>query len=780
MEKIIKKIVIVCSVCLIAFSSIGQLPLLPGDMVVTYKYGLYSNSYSNNVVSVIKTRNTSSATAGQVWLNPGIYSNPNWTRANLGDVFGITIDNNGNIYLSSTSIYGGGTTPSKIFTINGSSELITTIADNTTNAAFVGPYGNLKFISVGGNDYIYVSDWGNGYIHRLRRISGVWQYQNSFNPEFGRISSTPLQNNNYSKGQIAYGLAIRQLPNDYRLYYSRIGNSYSRNGNTGMSNGYSNEIWYVKLDNTGNFITTGPVPPNGEYQQTIPYDPGSTTSVGSNTGNGVLGFRFNNPIADIAFTSDGQKMLLGQQPLVTLSQLGSHSSEVREFVESPIDSWINSGNLFPTGQEFNGGGAIPVHQTNAIGGVSYSNNILYKDSTFTGCDSTIWAVSDLLAYPVSNTKIPILPATCYFTYGLQGFTSQGIQPYSLSNTSYQNSLLIDEDGDYGSQDKYHLGDVEVYKTPLECLKCSCGKFSNPVLNDQLIPVGGMVNNAGTVPTGYKLSFVQGNITGVFHITYQCNGTCDAKTEWSISKSGIATEPRTKTDDGDIIIDFGNDFKNLECGTYNLVIVPTCGDKKCDPFIMQIDIVCEPPSCCVAKIEIEEPEITIAPVTIPNGRSVLTGNIKFNSDQLMSEVRVSVDEFRLSANSENCLLCKNKPYTWGNIISASLNGIPGKLYDGSLLSGSHRQVDNRESIFSNGQPLNLSPGYLSFNLGLPAITDLECCEVTVYLCIKITFKDVNCRECVRMICDKYTLKKNSKTNDGKPREKRSPVIFTPIY
>lgn len=110
MKSLIIKLLFTGCGILAMLASHAQLPLQQGDMVITYKYGLYdlSNPFSTNVVSIIKSRNTTSATPGSVWNSAGWYSNANWTTANLGNVFGIAIDQAKNIYLSSTSVYGGG------------------------------------------------------------------------------------------------------------------------------------------------------------------------------------------------------------------------------------------------------------------------------------------------------------------------------------------------------------------------------------------------------------------------------------------------------------------------------------------------------------------------------------------------------------------------------------------------------------------------------------------------------------------------------------------------
>ncbi|MFN8242824.1 MAG: hypothetical protein U0X40_02115 [Ferruginibacter sp.] len=771
MKSLIIKLLFTGCGILAMLASHAQLPLQQGDMVITYKYGLYdlSNPFSTNVVSIIKSRNTTSATPGSVWNSAGWYSNANWTTANLGNVFGIAIDQAKNIYLSSTSVYGGGSGGTdRIFMINGSTEAVSVIASHAINTAFVGPYGNLKIANIGGTEYMYVSDWGNGFIHRLKNTGSGWQYLNSLNPEFGRGSATPLLQNGYTDGQLPYGLNIRNVGGGQRLYYARMGNSYSRNHGSGMTNGYPNDIWYINLDATGDFVTSGPG--LGETLQTIPYDIGNTPTTG------VSGFRYQNPFADIAFSKDGTRMLLAQQPLVSLTFLGAHSSEVREVVETSTDNWTLSTNKFPTGNQYQTG--TPIYQTNAVGGISYSNSILYGDEKAVKCDTTVWAVSDFIFFPVAT--IPASPSTASYTYGLMGYGSAGIPYYNGTTvTSYQTALLIDADNEYGSADKYHLGDVEVYNAPLDCSPCACGEFSVPTLNGNPVQKGA-VPLKGSSPVAsavtYQLNFVKGNVSGLFNIKYTCKGNCSATTKWTITKDAGGGSIGPVSGTGDISIDFSTYSNRLDCGAYTLTIVPTCNGKECDPFKLNIVIVCEPPSCCPVQISTDKVQFSVNSTTNPAAASTLNGTINFSANAFMSAIRMEVEEFRLQANSQHCLLCSNRPQTWGNILRASFNGIPGKLFNGSPIPSPAMSADYREAVFAGNQPIDINNGKLIFSLSLPAITDLDCCDVSVYLCIKVTFRDNNCKECVQMICKEIKLAKPKQKTDLKNETETRTEVF----
>ena len=780
MKKIFYKIGVMLTMAIVLTNYVkAQLPLQYGDMVVSFKYGMVSNTTSaSTVLAILRTSNTSTANPGEVWTlpsyssgsqtKPAWYSNTSWTQTNLGDIFGITIDNYGNIYVSSTQIYGSNASP-KVYEIDAVTGNITTI----TFPAFTGSFGNIKFEKIGNDGYLYVSDWGNGLIHRLKRSgdlnSNLWSYANSFNPEFGRTTNHLINNDN-AHGQLPYGLAIRTTASGKALYYSKIGKSFGRNlgsptGNiTGMVSSFSNEIWSVPLTSTGDFNT-----PSEQLQ-----------TVAANT------FQYDNPIADIAFSGNGKRMLLGQQSLHALTTLDAHLSEDVELVESTPNSWISSGHQFPAGNYLNAGGTyVAVHQSNAVGGVSYSNNVLYGNAGNFACDTTIWVVSDAISIA---GLIPIVPTNCTMTYGVMGFTSNGVIPYSTGFPTYQNSLIIDEDDEYGSMDKYHLGDVEVYKKPLNCAPvCACGSWlSTPTLNDILIPsvpikkhsFDDMQKNKtplalinpgpiGPVPVivNYPIQFVQGNVSGLINAIYQCTGNCGTKYTWSITNDATSAVVTSGTT---LPVDLALYNSLLQCGNYTLHIMAGCGNTKCGGLTIPISIICEPPSCCKASIDIDLYQSSVNAITNtanPNAFSSADFTYNINFSLPMSEVRVSVEEFKLVTNSPNCLNCNNRPATWGNILSASLNGIPMTLSGMTSVPTGSLAADYREAVYNTGTPLPAPGVGLSIRLSLPAITELSCCEVSAYICLKFTFKDTQCRECVQMACSDIKLIAPAVINTG---------------
>jgi hypothetical protein len=768
MKKIINKIGLILPILiLLVFNAKAQLPLMQGDAVVTHSQN-NGGTGGSLVVRVIKTSNTTTAPLGSNWNTatmttpcPGPGVKPNnwyptspsyWTQGTLGNVFGITLDNQPapNIYVSSTQIYSGSNqNASKVWRLNGSTGANTLVFNfaNTTRSL-----GNLKYLQTPTAENIYVSNWDNGNIERLTGISaGVlpWSHQTPFNPKFG----LPADNPKY----LPYGLAVRNMgANNYRLYYAKIS----------LSSPFStNEIWSVNLNPSGNFL------PSSEQKEIFP--------------TAALTSYINTVISDIAFSEDGKKMLVGQQTFNSFGSLCAHRSNVAEFITQAIDhNWNASPNLFHAGagSGFSSSCGGAGGDWNSVGGVTYSNNILKGAQSSLKCESTVWFTSDAIVF-----------GPC-FAYGIQGMNANGGALNAVGN-----SVIVDEDDYTVSLDKMQLGDVEVYKKPLNCNPCSCGSWQGgPVLNTQEIPWQYLIDytpdvlqkrapeNKGPIsaklmvdgnliesridalptiglglalPKVYPIQFVQGNVSGVINATYLCTGNCGATYSWDITDNATTTVVASGTT---LPIDLAQYNSALKCGKYTLTIKAKCGTSDCGSLVIPITIICEPPSCCKDQITITKTGSEL--VAVPNiptpAQPYSYGGLTFtiNTTAAMSEVRVSVEDFNLSAGSPNCLVCNSRSVNWGNILSATLNSvIPGTLTinPGDPGSGSI-PADYREIVFNTGSPISLNPGSLNIILSLPEVTGLECCTIKVHLCLKFTFKNTQCVECVKMVCGDFEL------------------------
>ena len=726
------KYIIILAFLIVYSKSFGQFPLKFGDGVITHSpttFTLLGPSTTPAVVRVIHTSDTSTATLGTNWNTSSMLPSgskpdndfyPNWNVNTLGYVFGITIDENinPNAYVSSTQIYGSSTmNDRKIWRLQGNTGANTLVFDfnnisGTGTNTSLKSLGNLKYYKFGTTENIYVSDWETGEIHRLTgnsTASLLWSNQQAFNPKFGK--------NNDDKREMPYGLAIRRISSSSsKLYYSKI----STDNNANLIGGYgNNEIYSVDLDAFGNFITG---------TETIVNIPNINLNPGSWGGYSgyppSYGCQILPVISDIAFTSDGKKMLVGQQPWGNFGVLAPHNAQVKEFENIPLLStnWINTANLFPAGIFVSQSCSSTSAQNNSVGGVSYSDNKLRTNMNF-ACDDAVYFTADYI-----NTG-------GIYVYGVEGMNANGGSSNSLAT-----SLWIDADDNLTYYDKSFLGDVEIYRNPENCAPCDCGNWASISLGDN---ASWWTNSSqpGVPPPPFPpLSFNQGSTSGILFPHYNCTGNCDSSFTYNlISASGTLTALS-----GGSSIDLGQTaIKNLPCGSYFITITPTCGQTKCPPTRIPLVIVCPPPcSDCGGNASVT----SNGTPTISNG--TISGNFTINNSKPVSEVRVLVEEFKVTSNNENCLICKNPPKTWGSIQTATLGALSPSFSNAVT-------VDNREVVFNNNAVLPM-PSNMAITLALPQSVYLSCCEVQVQVCLKFIIRDVNCCEKEVLKCFTFTL------------------------
>jgi len=756
MKNIIKIVQILLVGLSVAMSSAAQLPLKFGDAVVTHSPNSYTISgptTSPAVVRIIHSSNTTSAPLGATWTVPPKPANdfyPNWNVNILGYVFGITLDQNTNpnIYVSSTQIYASSTlNQRKVWRLNGSSgpgiggqSLVFDFNNpsGTGTATSTKSLGNLKYCKIGGIENIYVSDWENGHIKRLTGNSAstvLWANQSPFSPLFGKLQKDPRE--------MPYGLAVRKMPGGtFKLYYAKT----STNSNSNSIGGYgNNEIWSVDLNAVGDFVI------GTETQQIIP-----VINRPPSSWNGYV-----NPpplytcnilpvIADIAFTNNGKKMLVGQQSWGVFGLLAPHNSEVKEFVNTPLPSttWVASGNIFPSGQSLSVtcSGSLGGY-ANAVGGVSYSDNILRRNDQSFGCDTAVYFTADYINVATGSNTV----------YGVQGMNANGGLLNSISN-----SIWIDEDDNLAYYDKIFLGDVEVYKKPDACAApCQCGRWDSIGYNNNS---HWWLNNTAPPPLVPPISFNQGAATGVLFPYYTCNGgPCSATFTYQlISNTGTSTTISGSPTGG---LDLAQPaINNLACGSYFLNITPTCGNITCPPIRIPIVIIC-PAACepCAGNTTITQGQTNVTTqnnISNPNPVSTAITSFTLTSSVPLTEVRVLIDEFRIttSTGNENCLLCRNKPQTWANINAGSLSGVSFQPMASPATFPPALEKDIRELVFNNGPGtfFNLSGNTLNLMLGVPGVTGLNCCTLKAELCIKFIIRDVNCCEKEILKCFTFNL------------------------
>jgi SdrD B-like domain len=254
------------------------------------------------------------------------------------------------------------------------------------------------------------------------------------------------------------------------------------------------------------------------------------------------------------------------------------------------------------------------------------------------------------------------------------------------------------------------------------------------------------------------------ISGQKILDANCNGKYDVGelpgVGWTVNLLSGSSVVQTSTTDanGEFI------FYNVPNGTYTLQEVPQSGYIPGNPNSAQYTVVVSannsvqtfqffncpaPPVCpCEGTVTVNQSGVSVTAqnnTSNANPVSTATTSFSFSSTVSVSEVRVLVDEFRLTTvtGNENCTLCRNKPQTWANINASSLTGVANQTNANPTVL----QSDIRELVFNNGAGtfFNLNGKTLNLTLGVPGVTGLSCCTLKAEVCVKIIIRDVNCCE-----------------------------------
>jgi len=465
----------------LAFAGTAQaqvLPLEPGEVAVTCHSGYcwstpstpYPNCAPGYVVAVIDTRDPAGngAVLDQHWSAPADHNDGagvhEWNRANLGEVFGITLDGATppNIYVTATTIYGDfvdgggsdigfgpGGTGGEVYRLNGiTGDISLCVQLPNTGAAL----GNIAYDE--NHDQFYVSNLDDGLIYRVdvggcnvidtfdHGIDGRPNESLATIPDAPASEFTPFGRRVWGveeyRGRLYYAVWNEDQGCDPTYTYFGAGR-----GCLDVTL-VDNEIWSVAIDpTTGGFMLA-----TAQREITLP-----TLDDGPNT---YPDNRISNPVTDIDFTADG-RMLLAERTRILDTGRGvanalpgspwdAHRARVLEYTGSS-GSWTPSPeDLFRVGWAWNSNNNLCW---NSAGGVS------------SDCAGNAWCAGDMLhgQFPYGGQWV----------YGIQRIGPLGNQ---TDNPSTLNSYLIDYDGQTtpaSGSDKTQIGDVVVYDPGCECM-----------------------------------------------------------------------------------------------------------------------------------------------------------------------------------------------------------------------------------------------------------------------------------------------------------------------
>lgn len=185
-------------------------------------------------------------------------------------------------------------------------------------------------------------------------------------------------------------------------------------------------------------------------------------------------------------------------------------------------------------------------------------------------------------------------------------------------------------------------------------------------------------------------------------------------------------------------------------------------------------VCPQPTinCCQNKFSVVSP--TAVPPSYPyNGGTygIENFNVSVPNDIPITDIKVNVESFEILSDFKDCLKCDNKPATLGSLFGIRTIGSGANaLTLTSQPYGTSGSVttNSNELIWSNpyGVTLNTSDK-LGIVYLLPADKELSCCANKAKLCIRISWRDINCGYCEVFNCSTIDLKNPKDLKAGFP-------------
>jgi len=403
--RLLKIAILSCCLLLgLAYSAQSQTLQKGNDAVITFypsQGGNNLNVPSNGMRVASIKRLGAPAVLGAPFVNTMIWNaqeiNPaNWTYDSLGHIFGVAIDQTGNVYFAASAMYaeisnfattlGAATVPlasATTFKTGGAAgiyralntnlssvnALVTTVPFTTasvlnTNTIPNGGYGIGNIAVNNAAQKLYATNLEDGKIYAINTNTGI--VTSVFDPFAADGGSAQIA----SYGERLFGIAVNiEFDGSVRVYYSR------------MVSNVLNEIWSVQVDASGNF-TPATNATNSLEIQIVPTSP-------------------NNFISDIAFSVRGE---------MAAAEKGQNHNATGYIFYGRHNAW--SVPIQPTLSDYGTG-------VNSAGGVDFANSVIATAGGNTMvCDSLVW-------FSVNAFKLPNL------SYGYQSVPRTGF----VNNTS---------------------------------------------------------------------------------------------------------------------------------------------------------------------------------------------------------------------------------------------------------------------------------------------------------------------------------------------------------
>jgi len=150
-------------------------------------------------------------------------------------------------------------------------------------------------------------------------------------------------------------------------------------------------------------------------------------------------------------------------------------------------------------------------------------------------------------------------------------------------------------------------------------------------------------------------------------------------------------------------------------------------------------------------------------------SVEDFNVKAPNTIPITEIKVTVEDFKLIGQYSECMQCYNKPLTLGSIMGGSTIGSGINqltLQTQPYGNGNSFVANNNELIWKNPDGVTLNtPDIIRLIYLLPQRSSIPCCVDSAQICIRISYRDVNCGYCEVYNCTTVPLQPKAKQMPG---------------
>ncbi len=373
----------------------------------------YAN-FLDHTVAIVTSRNSNNSVIHVVdisgdppppnmnYLAP-VYKNPAWTEANVGRIFGLTLDSEGNMYVAPTTVYGGNSSPATIKRVDHITGALSDFATLPNNGPAM---GNLNYDCV--SETIYVSSHEDGRIYQLD-MDG--QVVSTYRHSDGDVTMGLANDPGEPDGQfVPLGDRVWAVQSHAgRLYYSVWWEDTGR-----KSDANENEVWSVAYADEDGI----PDPATAKFEFSIP-------GLNNNT--------YSNPVSDISFAATGW-MLVSERTMTGDASTSAHQSTTYEY-DYINGTWVLQGTTYVIGElpnsasggvdhDFEEGGyvwmtgdALDFYTPDVVygiqgtpygGGTILNSTIIDLDNEVTGQDKTVYGDIEL---PIPGDANPVPPPT---------------------------------------------------------------------------------------------------------------------------------------------------------------------------------------------------------------------------------------------------------------------------------------------------------------------------------------------------------------------------------